>query len=50
MHTYKLLFTYNVLLFILIIIFNVQTTFRFLFIIVIINQLFFHFVIILDYN
>ena len=52
MHTYKLLFTYYVLIFIWIIIFTVQTNFLFsFFIIAIIYRLFFHFVIIiLEYN
>ena len=48
MHTFKLLFTYYVLIFIWIIIFIVQKNFLFSFIIIaIINQLFFHFVIII---
>ena len=51
MHIYQLLFTYCVLIFIWIIIFIIQTKFRFLFIIASINRLFFHFVIIiLDNN
>ena len=52
MHTYKLIFTYYVLILIWIIIFLVQTNFPFSFIyITIIKQLFFHFVlIILDNN
>ena len=48
MNTYKLLFTYYVLIFLGIIIFIVQTNIPFSFItIAIINQLFFHFVIII---
>ena len=50
MHIYQLLFTYCVLIFIWIIIFIIQTKFRFLFIIASINRLFFYFVIILEYN
>ena len=48
MHTFKLLFTYYVLIVIWIIIFIVQTNFLFSFIIIaIFNRLFFHFVIII---
>ena len=50
MHIYQLLFTYCVLIFIWIIIFIIQTKFRFLFIIASINRLFFHFVITLGDN
>ena len=50
MHIYQLLFTYCVLIFIWIIIFIIQTKFRFLFIIASINRLFFHFVITLGGN
>ena len=51
MHTFKLLFTYYVLIFIWIIIIIVQTNFLFSFInIAIINRLFFHFVIIIIDN
>ena len=51
MHSYKLLFNICLLIFIWINMFNIQTKFLFLFIIAIINRLFFHFVIIiLDSN
>ena len=50
MHSYKLLITYCVLIFIWIIIFIILTKYLFLVIIAIINSLFFHFVIILDGN
>ena len=46
MHISQLLFTYSVLIIILFI----QTKFLFLFIIAIINKLFFYFVITLEYN
>ena len=47
MHNYKLFFIYSVLKFKWIIIFIIQTNFLFLFIITIIDRLFFHFVIII---
>ena len=50
MHIYQLLFTCCLLIFIWIIIFIIQTKFLFLFIIAIINRLFFYLVIILGDN
>ena len=50
MQIYQLLFTYYVLIFIWINIFIIQTKVQFLFIITIINRLFFHFVITLAGN
>ena len=49
-HIYQLLFTNCVLIFSSIFIFIIQTKFVFLFIIAIINRLFFYFVITLGYN
>ena len=50
MNNYKFLFTYCVVLFIRLIIFIIQIKFLFLFIIDVINRLFFHFVTILVAN
>ena len=50
MYIYQLLLTYYVFIFIRIISFIIQTKFQFLFIIAIINRLFFYFVIILVSN
>ena len=50
MYIYQLLFTYSVLIFIWILIFIIQTKFLFLFIMPILNRLFFYFVITLGCN
>ena len=50
MHTYKLLLTYFILIFIWIIIFIIQTKFLFLLIIAIINRVLFHLIIFLGCN